>query len=78
MTDSPETSRITELLINVTDGGREAVDQLVELRYFAGLTIKEVAEVVGISEATVVCEWTIAQAWLLNELSAHSHSKKTV
>ncbi|HYT69254.1 MAG TPA: sigma-70 family RNA polymerase sigma factor [Vicinamibacterales bacterium] len=44
-------------------------ERIVELRYFGGLTIEEVAEVVGVSEATVVREWTIAKAWLRAELS---------
>lgn len=43
--------------------------RIVELRYFGGLTIEEAAEVVGISEATLVREWTIAKAWLRAELS---------
>jgi RNA polymerase sigma factor (TIGR02999 family) len=47
-------------------------ERIVELRYFGGLTIDEAAEVVGISKATVVREWTIAQAWLRAELSGHS------
>jgi RNA polymerase sigma factor (TIGR02999 family) len=46
-------------------------ERIVELRYFGGLTIEEAAEVVGISEATVVREWTIAQAWLRADLSGH-------
>ena len=44
-------------------------ERIVELRYFAGLTIDETAEVVGISAATVVREWTIAKAWLRADLS---------
>ena len=47
-------------------------EQIVELRYFGGLTIEEVAEVVGISEATVVRDWTIAKAWLRADLSARA------
>ena len=47
-------------------------EPIVELRYFGGLTIEEAAEVVGISEATVVREWTIAKAWLRADLSGHS------
>jgi RNA polymerase sigma factor (TIGR02999 family) len=46
--------------------------RIVELRYFAGLTIEEAAEVVGVSEATVVREWTIAKAWLRASLSPQS------
>lgn len=44
--------------------------RIVELRYFAGLTIEEAAEVVGVSEATVAREWTIAKAWLRANLAA--------
>jgi RNA polymerase sigma factor (TIGR02999 family) len=43
--------------------------RIVELRYFGGLTIEETSEVVGISEATLVREWTIAKAWLRADLS---------
>lgn len=46
--------------------------RIVELRYFAGLTIDEAAEVVGVSEATVAREWTIAKAWLRANLSGQS------
>ena len=45
-------------------------ERIVELRYYGGLTIEEAAEVIGISEATVVREWTIAKAWLRADLSA--------
>lgn len=47
-------------------------ERIVELRYFGGLTIEEAAEALGISEATVVREWTIAQAWLRADLSEFS------
>ncbi|MEO0557548.1 MAG: ECF-type sigma factor [Bacteroidota bacterium] len=42
--------------------------EIVELRYFVGLTIAEAAEVMGISEATVKRDWTVARAWLHREL----------
>ena len=42
--------------------------ELVELRFFGGLTIDETAEVLGISAATVSREWTIARAWLYARL----------
>jgi RNA polymerase sigma factor (TIGR02999 family) len=44
-------------------------ERIVELRYFGGLTIDETAEVIGVSPATVVREWTIAKAWLRADLS---------
>lgn len=46
-------------------------ERIVELRYFGGLTIHEAAEVVGISDATLVREWTIAKAWLRTDLSGN-------
>lgn len=42
--------------------------QLVELRYFGGLTKEEIAEVLGISSATVTRRWRIAKAWLYRYL----------
>jgi RNA polymerase sigma-70 factor, ECF subfamily len=44
--------------------------RVVELRYFAGLRIDEVAEVLAISAATVKRDWTFARAFLLQSLSA--------
>jgi RNA polymerase sigma-70 factor, ECF subfamily len=44
--------------------------QLVELRFFAGLTADETAEVLGISARTVHREWDLARAWLFRELRA--------
>ncbi len=43
--------------------------KLVELRFFAGLSIEESAEVLGVSPATVKREWAAAKAWLYRELS---------
>jgi len=43
--------------------------QLVELRYFGGLTVEEAAEVLGISVRTVHREWDLARAWLFRALS---------
>jgi RNA polymerase sigma factor (TIGR02999 family) len=42
--------------------------QIVELRYFAGLTVEETARVVGRSPRTVKREWRLAKAWLYQEL----------
>jgi RNA polymerase sigma-70 factor (ECF subfamily) len=38
------------------------------MRYFAGLELAEIAEVLGVSERTVKRDWTFARAWLLQEL----------
>jgi RNA polymerase sigma factor (TIGR02999 family) len=46
--------------------------RLVELRYFGGLTIDEIASVEGISPATVKRNWRAARAWLHYELTGES------
>lgn len=50
----------------------EAIDErkgkVVELRYFGGLTVPEVAEVLKVSEITVMRDWKFAKAWLLREM----------
>jgi RNA polymerase sigma factor (TIGR02999 family) len=42
--------------------------EIIELRYFGGLTIEETAEVLKISPTTVKREWTIARAWLYQRI----------
>ena len=42
--------------------------QVVELRFFGGLSVKEVAEVLKVSEETVMRDWRLAKVWLLREL----------
>jgi RNA polymerase sigma factor (TIGR02999 family) len=43
--------------------------EIVELRFFSGLTIEDTSEVLGISPATVKRNWTAARAWLFREMS---------
>jgi RNA polymerase sigma factor (TIGR02999 family) len=44
--------------------------QVVELRFFAGLTIQETAELMALSETTVRREWMMARSWLQQEISS--------
>jgi RNA polymerase sigma-70 factor (ECF subfamily) len=44
--------------------------KVVELRYFSGLSNDETAEVLGVSNATVRLDWSIAKAWLRQQLSS--------
>lgn len=46
--------------------------QIVELRFFIGLTVPEIASLMGISSATVKREWSTAKIWLRRELSRTS------
>jgi RNA polymerase sigma factor (sigma-70 family) len=43
--------------------------QIVELRYFGGLSVREMAEVLKVSPRQVTREWNLARAWLHRELS---------
>ena len=54
--------RLTEL------DARQA--RIVELRFFAGMSVDETAEALGISSRTVKREWQVARAWLYGELQA--------
>jgi RNA polymerase sigma factor (TIGR02999 family) len=48
---------------------RPAVAQLVELRYFGGLTLREAAEVLDIAPRTADAHWAFARAWLLERMT---------
>jgi RNA polymerase sigma-70 factor, ECF subfamily len=47
----------------------ERQSQVVELRFFGGLTEPEIAEVLKVSERTIQSDWRLARSWLLRELS---------
>jgi RNA polymerase sigma factor (TIGR02999 family) len=47
----------------------ERKSQVVELRFFGGLSVKETAEVLRVSHQTVLRDWGLAKVWLLRELS---------
>jgi RNA polymerase sigma factor (TIGR02999 family) len=44
--------------------------QVVELRYFAGLSVEQTAEALAVSPRTVKSDWAMARAWLFSELRA--------
>jgi RNA polymerase sigma factor (TIGR02999 family) len=46
--------------------------RIVELRFFAGLTIEDTSEVLGISPATVKRDWTTARAWLYRAMTGEA------
>jgi DNA-directed RNA polymerase specialized sigma24 family protein len=59
---------LDEALILLAVGDPEA-SRIVHLRYFAGLSIEEAAQALGISRAHACRQWTFARAWLLQALS---------
>ena len=46
--------------------------QVVELRFFGGLSVEETAEVLKVSPETVARDWKLAKAWLLREMTGNS------
>ena len=44
--------------------------RIIELRFFAGLSIEETSRVLGVSPATVKRDWTTARIWLSREMRA--------
>jgi RNA polymerase sigma factor (sigma-70 family) len=45
--------------------------QIVELRFFAGLSIEETSDLLAVSAGTVMRDWTLAKAWLRREMSSN-------
>jgi RNA polymerase sigma factor (TIGR02999 family) len=58
---------LDEALVELSEMDRRKA-QVVELRFFGGLSVKEVAEVLKISEETVMRDWRLAKVWLLRQL----------
>jgi RNA polymerase sigma factor (TIGR02999 family) len=55
--------------LNTLAGLDERQSRVVELRFFGGLSLEEIAEVLGVSVGTVRRDWSLARAWLHRELS---------
>lgn len=50
--------------------------RVVELRYFAGLSVKETADVLGVSVETVMRDWRMAKLWLQRDLSSVARARQ--
>ena len=76
LSDSLAVAAEQETMLPALDEALERLEQfdaeqarIVELRYFAGLSIEETADALGLSPATVKRRWALARAWLFRELS---------
>ena len=73
--DLPIASEAPDDLIDIDDALRafeaqyERKSQVVELRFFGGMSVEETAEVLRISPETVMRDWKFAKNWLMRELS---------
>jgi len=76
----PEAPRLSEDVLALNDALEKLEKQdrnkadLVKLRYFAGMTMEQAAEAVGISPATAHRHWNYARAWLHQEISGKDES----
>jgi RNA polymerase sigma factor (TIGR02999 family) len=76
MTDALAVAADPERMLPALDDALTRLEQIdaeqariVELRYFAGLSIEDTADALGISPATMKRRWALARAWLFRELS---------
>ena len=51
--------------------------RLVEMRFFGGLELQEIAAELSVSESTVKRDWNVAKAWLARELKGERHGGKS-
>jgi len=72
---APELLELDEALTRLA-GWDARQSQVVELRFFGGLTEEETARVLGISTRTVKRDWSMARAWLYGELSAGANGSE--
>ena len=84
LSDSLAIAAHEETMLPALDEALERLEQIdaeqariVELRYFAGLSIEETADALGISPATLKRRWALARAWLFRELSGGSPAGAT-
>ena len=68
MSDSTDLIALDEALDKLTHEDKVKAE-LVKLRYFAGLTVEQAGQILGISRATADRYWTFARTWLYNEIS---------
>jgi RNA polymerase sigma factor (TIGR02999 family) len=66
--DEPELVLVVDTALTRLSQRDQRQGRIVELRFFAGLTVEETAEVLQVSPRTVKREWQLARAWLYGEL----------
>ena len=67
--ETPEDVIAIDEALRSLAGQYERKSQVVELRFFGGLSVEETAEVLKISQETVMRDWKFAKNWLMRELS---------
>ena len=68
-TASPEEMLAIDDALDALAGDDPQAAELVKLRYYAGFTIPEAAELIGVSRSTAYEHWAYARAWLFGQLN---------
>lgn len=68
MSADTDVQRLDAALVDL-EAIEPALARIVELRYFVGLTVREVAGVLGVDESTVYRDWALARVWLREHLA---------
>ncbi|HUD41918.1 MAG TPA: ECF-type sigma factor [Dokdonella sp.] len=68
MSADTDVQRLDAALVDL-EAIEPALARIVELRYFVGLTVREVAGVLGVDESTVYRDWALARVWLRDHLA---------
>lgn len=66
--ERPEDLLSLDIALNKLSGVDQQIAQVVELRFFGGLSVEETARIMGISARTVKREWRLAKAWLKQQI----------
>jgi RNA polymerase sigma factor (TIGR02999 family) len=75
---SGEIEAVDEALTRLEETGRhERKCQVVKLRFFAGLTNEQTAELIGVSVSSVKRDWEFAKAWLTREILRPEQSPRS-
>jgi RNA polymerase sigma factor (TIGR02999 family) len=59
-----------DVALNALAGVDARKAQVVEMKFFAGMTSQETAEALGVSDATIERDWTLARAWLIKTMGS--------
>ena len=76
--DTPEDVIAIDQALHALSAQYERKAQVVELRFFGGLSVEETAEVLKISQETVMRDWKFAKNWLMRELSRNAASRSDI
>jgi DNA-directed RNA polymerase specialized sigma24 family protein len=73
--DAEEVLAVDEALAGLATADAQAAE-LVKLRYFAGLTVRQAAEALGVAPRTADFLWAYARAWLLRKIEGDRPGEK--